>query len=258
MIRTIIVDDDCYHIESLVVMLNEHFKHVEIIATSSNVPDAVKKIDELRPELVFLDIEMGKHTGFDMLEMINERDFEVIFTTSYQKYAIQAIKASALDFIEKPIRKSNLEEALLRYKVKTGKERMLNLLSNFKLNSENQRIALPDKNGLSFFELKNIIRCQSDNSYTEFFILGENSNACVSTKIVVSKGFNDFEDFLLDKGFFYRIHNQHIVNINYIKKFIRHDGGYLIMDDKSGIAIPIARARKDDFLNYLQSRGIIL
>lgn len=257
MIKAIIVDDDSYHVESIITMLNEHFKRVEILATSNNVPDAVEKIVALKPQLVFLDIELGQFTGFDMLEMISERDFEVIFTTSYNKYAIQAIRASALDYLEKPILKDKLEEALTRFKEKAGKERMLNLLSNFKKSYENQRIALPDKNGLSFFELKNIIRCQSDNSYTEFIISSEVSN-CHVIKIIVSKGFKDFADFLLDKGFFYRIHNQHIVNINFIKKFVKHDGGYLIMDDKSGIAIPIARARKDDFLNFLQYHGIIL
>ena len=254
MIRTIIVDDDELHLQSLVDLLGEHFKHVEISATSTNVPDAANKIAQLKPQLVFLDIEMSPYTGFDLLEMVNERDFEVIFTTNYQKYAVQAIKASALDFIEKPIRKSNLEEALQRYKVKTGKARMLNLLANFKVKDEDQKIALPDKKGLSFFEVKNIIRCQSDNSYTEFFIWEEKKIEPV--KIIISKGLAYFEDFLLDRGFFFRIHNQHLINVNHIRKYIKCDGGYLIMDDNS--IIPVARNRKDEFVNYLQSRGIML
>jgi two-component system LytT family response regulator len=239
-------------------MLNEHFKQVEIIASCQNVTDGVNKIDELKPQLVFLDIEMEPYSGFDLLEMVDERDFEVIFTTNYQKYAIQAIKASALDFIEKPIRKASLEEALLRYKVKTGNAKVLNLLANFKLSEEDQKIALPDKNGLSFFEVKNIVRCRSDNSYTEFYISNGNFNPPTITKMVVSKGFNDFEDFLMDRGFFYRVHNQHIININHIKKYVKDDGGYLIMDDKSTVPIPIARARKEDFLNFLHSKGMLL
>jgi two-component system LytT family response regulator len=254
MIKTIIVDDDHLHLESLTAMLTDHFKNVEIMATSSNVPDAVTIIDELRPQLVFLDIEMAPHSGFDLLEMVNERDFEVIFTTNYQKYAVQAIKASALDFIEKPIRKVNLEEALQRYKEKTGKARMLNLLANFKVKDEDQKIALPDNKGMSFFEVKNIIRCQSDNSYTEFFILEEKKIEPV--KIIISKGLAYFEDFLLDRGFFFRIHNQHLINVNHIRKYIKCDGGFLIMDDNSNI--PVARNRKDEFVNYLQSRSIML
>ena len=173
MIRTIVVDDDVLHLQSLVGLLGEHFKQVEILATSTDVPDAAKKIDELKPQLVFLDIEISPYTGFDLLEMVDNRDFEVIFTTSYNRYAVQALKASALDFIEKPIDKDSLGEALLRYKEKTGKLKMQNLLVNFKLSNEDQKIALSDKSGLHFYELKNIVRCQSENSYTEFHILGE-------------------------------------------------------------------------------------
>jgi len=258
MIKTIIVDDDSFHIESMLSLLNENFKQVEVIATSTNVPDAVKKIGELKPLLVFLDIEMSPYTGFDLLEMVEERDFEVIFTTSYQKYAIQAIKASALDYIEKPLNKALLAEALQRFKAKSGKAKVTNLLSNFKLNSESQKIALSDKSGLNFFELKNIIRCQSDNSYTEFIILSEGEKSKEIVKIIVSKGFNDFEDFLVDKGCFYRVHNQHLVNINHIKKYVKDDGGYLIMDDNLNVTIPVARSRREDFLSYLKTKGIII
>jgi two-component system, LytTR family, response regulator len=255
MIKTIIVDDDHLHLESLDSMIKEHFKQIEIIALCHNITTAVCKIDELKPQLVFLDIEMGTHTGFDLLEMVSQRDFEVIFTTNYQKYAIQAIKASALDFIEKPIRKDHVAEALQRFKAKSGNERMLNLLANFKSDAEYHKIALPDKKGLSFFEVRNIIRCQSDNSYTEFFIL-ENGKQSELVKIEISKGLSYFEDYLLDKGFFYRIHNQHLINVNHIKKYIKCDGGYLMMMD--GSTIPVARNRKDDFIHYLQSRGIML
>jgi two-component system LytT family response regulator len=257
MIRTIIVDDDVLHLQALVGLLKEHFKHIEVLATSNSVIDAVKKINEFKPQLIFLDIEMSPYTGFDLLEMINERNFEVIFTTNYNKYAVQAIKASALDFIEKPLDVESLSGALKRYNEKSGKLRIQNLLSNFKLNSEEQKIALADKRGLHFYELRNVVRCQSDNSYTEFHILGESSKIGETIKIVVSMGMNDFEDFLLEKGFFYRVHNQHLINTNHIRKYVKDNGGYLIMDDNSGKSIPIARARKEDFLNYLKSRRIV-
>jgi two-component system LytT family response regulator len=257
MIKAIIVDDDVLHLQSLVELLNDHFRQVEIVATCNNVPDSVKIIDGMKPQLVFLDIEMSPYTGFDLLDMVNERDFEVIFTTNYNRYAIQAIRASALDFIEKPIRKENLEEALLRYREKTGKARMVNLLANFKLNYEDQRIALYDKCGLSFFEIKKIVRCQSDNAYTEFFIL-DDDKINETIRIEVSKGMAYYEDFLIEKGFFFRVHNKHIVNTNHIKKYVREDGGYLIMNDKSKVTIPIARNRKEDFTNFLRQRGIIL
>lgn len=257
MINAIIVDDDMLNIQSLAAMLDEHFKQVKVIATCNNVIDSVVVIDGMKPQLVFLDIEMSPYTGFDLLEMVKERDFEVIFTTNYNRYAIQAIRASALDFIEKPMQKDSLGEALMRFKEKTGKSRMANLLANFKLNQDVQRIALYEKSGLSFFEVKRIIRCQSDNAYTEFYIEDENNKNQV-LRIEISKGLSSFEDFLIDKGFFFRVHNKHIININHISRYVKEEGGYLIMDDKTKVTIPIARNRKEEFLNFLRSKEIIL
>lgn len=258
MIKTIIVDDDSLHLDSLSAMLTEHFKQVEIIGTCSSVPEAARKIEALKPELVFLDVELGPYSGFDLLEIVNERNFEVIFTTSYQKYAIQAIKASALDYIEKPLNKDSLEEALQRFNQKTEKNKITNLLSNLKTDPEYQRIALVNKNGLNFYKAKDIIRCQSDNSYTEFFILDDNKKNGETIKIEVSKGLTYFEDFLVDKGFFFRVHNQHLINIYQIKKFAKDCGGYLVMQGNPEVNIPIARSHKDDFLYFLKCRGIVI
>lgn len=253
MIRTIVVDDDLLHIESLVKILTENFKQVEIVATCSSVPIGVKMIDELKPQLVFLDIEMAPYTGFDLLEMVDERSFEVIFTTSYQKYAIQAIKASALDYIEKPLDGMMLSETLTRFKAKAGEAKIKNLLSNFKTNTQNQKIALCDNSGHNFFEVMNIIRCESDNSFTDFHIWDNNK----VVKFTVSKGLYHFEDFLFATGLFFRVHNKHLVNVNHIKKYAKDNGGYLIMDDKTGVTIPIARARKDDLMFFLRSKEMI-
>ena len=126
-----------------------------------------------------------------------------------------------------------------------------------KTDLNNHLIALPDKNGLNFFDIKDIIRCQSDNSYTEFFIRDESNLKKDVIKIVVSKGFEHFENFLVAKGVFYRFHNKHIVNIYLIKKYIKSDGGYLIMDDNTCAIVPVARARKEDFLQHLKSKGIL-
>jgi two-component system LytT family response regulator len=126
-----------------------------------------------------------------------------------------------------------------------------------KPNQDDHLIALADKNGLNFFEIRNIIRCQSDNSYTEFFILDESNQKKDVIKIIVSKGFEHFENFLVTKGFFYRVHNKHIVNIYHINKYIKSDGGFLMMDDDTCAVVPIARARKEDFLKYLKSMEIL-
>ena len=257
MIKTIIVDDDVFHLDSLVKMIKNHFKHIDIIATSSSVQDAVKKIDTLNPQLVFLDIELGSLTAFDLLEMLGDHDFEVIFTTCFSKYAIQALRASALDFIEKPLQLVEVLNALNRYKEKTSREKLMNLRANFRLPHEEQKIALNDKNGSSFYKTNNIIRCQSCNSYTEFYIIEEGIKPIQILKIVVSKGFEAYEDFLIERGFFYRVHNQHIINVNHIKNYFKDDGGYLLMDDHSKEAIPIARARKEDFIGFLRHKGMM-
>ncbi|HOW24302.1 MAG TPA: LytTR family DNA-binding domain-containing protein [Bacteroidales bacterium] len=125
-------------------------------------------------------------------------------------------------------------------------------------NHADQKIALPDKHGMGFFELNKIVRCQSENSYTHFFIQDSFGKGNPILRIIVSKGFEHYESFLLSKGFFYRVHNQHIININRIKRYTNSNGGYLLMDDDSGYRIPIARARKEGFMNHLITYGIIL
>lgn len=134
---------------------------------------------------------------------------------------------------------------------------MKNFSLNMQLNHDDHLIALPDKNGLNFFEIRRIIRCQSDNSYTEFFILDESNTKKDVIKVVVSRGFEHLENFLVTKGIFYRVHNKHIVNIFHINKYIKSDGGYLMMDDDTGAMVPVARSRKEDFLKHLKSKGIL-
>jgi two-component system LytT family response regulator len=125
-------------------------------------------------------------------------------------------------------------------------------------NDNDPKIALPDKNELAFFEIKKIIRCKSDNSYTEFLIVDDSGRKKIYLRKVVSKGIYHFEEYLMSTGFFYRIHNQHIINLNYLKKIIKTDGGHVLMDDNTNEMIPIARARKEEFLNHLKNKGVIL
>jgi len=256
MIRTILVDDDPKHLESLQKILNVHFKQIEIVATADNVPDGARKINELKPQMVFLDVEMGQYSGFDLLEMVDERDFDVIFTTSYQRYAIQAIKASALDYIEKPVDKEKLSEAIQRYRDKTVKNHINNLLENFRLPPQNQRIALADSNGMNFYETNRIICCISDNSTTYFQLKTEDPKTPVK-RVAVSKGLSQWEDFLFAKGFFFRVHNKYMININYVKKFVKNENAYLLLEHFQE-HIPVARNRKDEFIQFLRAKGIVL
>lgn len=124
-------------------------------------------------------------------------------------------------------------------------------------NNITPKIALPDKNELAIYDLKKIVRCKSDNSYTEFLILDDSGNEKEYIKKIVSKGIYHFEELLMSTGTFYRVHNQHIINVIHLKKIIKNNGGFVMMDDNTEEQIPIARARKDEFLNYLKEKGII-
>lgn len=254
MIRTIIVEDDSMHSKSLVRLLEENFSNVEILAVCNNVPEAVKEITAQKPQLVFLDVELGPYTGFDLLEMLENRNFEVIFTTAYQKYAVRAIKTSALDYLEKPIEPEALKTALSRYSNRAGEKKILNLLRNFKISYQEQKIAFYDKGTFVFVKLKDILRFHSDNAYTEVYYR-DNENIC---KTLVSKGIAHFEDLFDGKGLFFRVHNQHLINIQFIRQLGKENGYYLVMDDPEKSVVPVARARREEFLAFLRQNGILV
>ncbi|MDD2831133.1 MAG: LytTR family DNA-binding domain-containing protein [Bacteroidales bacterium] len=254
MIRAVIVEDDLMHVKTLVEMISTHIRDVEILSVCTNVPEAVKQIEALKPQLVFLDIELGPYTGFDLLDMVSKRDFEVIFTTAYQKYALRAIKISALDYIEKPFDVEDLKEALSRYQTRASEKKIQNLLNNFKISIQDHKIAFYDKGTFLFVKLKDILRLHSDNAYTEVYY---NDNQLVN-KLVVSKGIAHFEDFFEGRGLFFRVHNQHLININHIKQLGNDNGFYIVMDDAEKSVVPVARARRDEFLLFLRQSGILI
>ncbi|HBG53764.1 MAG TPA: hypothetical protein DDW70_06100 [Rikenellaceae bacterium] len=254
MIRTLIVEDDIMHARSLTDIIHEHFKNIQILSVCTNVPDAAQQIQELKPELVFLDVELGPLTGFDLLAMLNRRDFEVIFTTAYQKYAVQAIKMSALDYIEKPIDVNQLREALSRYKTKASEKKVQNLLVNLQSSEQDQKIALFDQGSFLFVRIKDIIRLRSENAYTEVYYL---ENQLVN-KALMSKSIAFYEEMLDGKGLFYRIHNQHLINITFIKRLVLNSGCAVIMDDVERSVVPVARSRRDRFLSYLRHNGLMI
>ena len=254
MIKTLIVEDDIMHARSLTEMIQEHFKNIRILSVCNNVPDAAQQIRELHPDLVFLDVELGPYTGFDLLAMLNRRDFEVIFTTAYQKYAVMAIKMSALDFIEKPIDVNQLREALSRYKTKESEKKLQNLLFNLQANEKDQKIALFDQGSFLFVNIKDIMRLRSENAYTEIYYLEDQH---VNTALM-SKSIAFHEELLDGKGLFYRVHNQHLVNIKYIKRLVLDSGCAVIMDDDERSVVPVARSRRDQFVSYLRDCGIMI
>jgi len=240
--RAIIVDDEKRARNYLRGILEDQFKKIEIIGEADGVEAGIKLVNELKPELVFLDVQMQDGTGFDLLAKIDRSKFHIIFISAYDRFAITAIKFSAVDYLLKPVESVDLGLALEKVnntKITNEVQNKLDLL----LNNVNkiEKIALPSLNGIEFVRIDNIIRCESDNNYTNFYLVSKE-------KIVVSKTLKEFEDMLERKGFF-RTHKSYIINLSFLKKYIKGEGGIAVMED--GSEIPVSRRRKEEFLEVL-------
>ena len=246
MLQTLIIDDEKRGRELLRMVLSTHCPEVKVIGEASNIKEAYNLIVQTDPDLIFLDIEMPGGTGFDLLSKFDEINFEVIFVTAFDKYAIKAIKFSAMDYLLKPVDEEELVKAIKKVEEnqnkKSNKERINNLVSNVKKTSDNQKIGLTSSDGLEFIEIKTILRCEADGKYTSVFLHD-------GKKLLVSKNLKEFEDLLTDYNFF-RIHHSHLVNLDYIKKYQSDRGGYVVMSD--GSTITVSQRKKEDFLNSLK------
>jgi two-component system LytT family response regulator len=243
MIRTVLIDDEPKNNRVLRMMLEEFCPEVTIVGEADNATDGVTLIREMKPELVFLDIEMPHGNGFDLLDQLKPVRFEVIFITAFNEYSLKAIKYSALDYLLKPVNieelKIAVQKAAEKVAARNTDSRIENLLYNLrKPQSDLQKIALPSKEGYIFILLTDIIRCESKTGYTTFYVDGMD-------KIVSSRNIKEYEP-LLPTDIFFRIHNSHIINLNHVKKYHRGRGGYIEMDD--GAMIEVATRRKDEFL----------
>jgi two-component system LytT family response regulator len=242
MTKAIIIDDEEGSRETLKNLVTNYTPHVEIVALANSVQTGKEAIQKFQPDFIFLDIQMQNETGFDLLEAI-EIDFDIIFTTAYDQYAVKAFKFCAIDYLLKPIDIDELVKAVdkisKRKKIEHSFEKLETLIYNQKSGgSGNKKIAVPTLEGLNFIQMNNIIRCEADGAYTYIFTTdGE--------KILVSKIIKEFEDLLQDYNFF-RTHQSHLINLSHIKKYVKGDGGYVVMLDNS--SIPVARRKKDEFL----------
>ncbi|HLF47591.1 MAG TPA: LytTR family DNA-binding domain-containing protein [Chitinophagaceae bacterium] len=238
-LRAIIIDDEHHSCDALKMLLDKCCPQVQITAICYSGADAIEKIRELKPDLIFLDIEMPNMNGFQMLEQISKINFEIIFTTSYDQYAITAFKFSALDYLLKPVDREELERAVQKVskKINPAISQQLDILLQ-KINQPSvpvQRIALPTMQGLEFVSVESIIHCSSSNNYTEFFLSDKK-------RLLVSRTLKETDDMLADHGFL-RVHNSHIINLNAITRYIKGEGGYLIMSD--GSSVDVSRSRKE-------------
>ncbi|HTM65531.1 MAG TPA: LytTR family DNA-binding domain-containing protein [Flavipsychrobacter sp.] len=246
-LTAIIVDDDpfsCFHLQDVI---KHKTSDLEILAVCNNGDDALKQIFELSPDIVFLDIEMpGSLNGFELLKKLPVINFEIIFTTAHEHYAIRAIRFAALDYLVKPVDIAALQEALSRVREKRMKAtdfsfRKLELVKQDTGKIKFENLAVPTMEGLLFIDMADIIYCEGQDKYTKIFTAG-------SKTILASQNLGNFEELLTAYNFF-RIHKSYLVNLNHIKRYLRGEGGQVIMTNEK--ALDVSRRRKEELLRIV-------
>ncbi len=247
-LKAVIIDDEQLAIESLSILLKDYAQELCLIGAACSVEQAVSLMPARAPDVVFLDVELGDGTGFDLLQQLAPINFEVIFTTGFNHYAISAIKFSAIDYLLKPIDRVELALSLekLRSKMKL-KERsspditiLLDLLS--KSANQNSKIVIPSSQGLEVVAVKEITYCEAEADYTLLLL-------DTGQRILSSYNIGEYEHLLTQQGFF-RLHHSFLVNKHFIKRYIKGDGG--LVELHSGKQLPVSRRKKSDFLVWLK------
>jgi two-component system, LytTR family, response regulator len=244
--KVFIVEDDPHQQATLTTLLTENFPEFLLIGIASTLEEARTKLAHEKPDLAFFDVLVPPGTSFDLLATVDHSQFDIIFTTSFEEYAVKAFRLSAVDYLLKPVVKEQLVQALEKFK----KRKSLNesqihiktLLDNLQRENTSTKIALPTLKGYVFVRISDVIRCESDNTYTTFFTNDKRS-------IIVSKTLKDCETMLQDYRFF-RVHNSHLINLEYIAEYLKGEGGMIRMTD--GSTIDVSRRRKDEFLQLLK------
>jgi len=244
-LKAILVDDELNSLQNLQFKIREYCPSLRVVDQTQNPEEAIRMIQQHKPDVIFLDIEMPRMSGFKMLEQIAEVDFEVIFITAYNHYAINAIRISAFDYLVKPVAIEDLQQTVDRlgnFSIKKTRERAKLLKQNLaNPKSQEDHIAIPTNDGLEFIQIKQIIRIESSSNYSKLILQN-------GQQLLVTRQLKDFEELLQDYRF-YRVHHSHLVNLNFIAKYIRGDGGQIAM--RNGDMIDVSRRKKEVFLKLI-------
>lgn len=252
MIKALLIDDDKNLREGMKKLLALFAPNIKIIGEADSVVSGVAAMDKLQPQVVFLDIQLNDGTGFDILEKvakINDAiNSNIVFITAHEQYAIKAFRFSALDFLLKPVDPEELQKVIKKIEAVVEKKNDFShidlLLENIRKNVDNfKRIALSTSDGIHLFDISDIIRCESEDNYTRFYI--ENHKP-----VLISKTLKEYEE-LLNEHNFERIHQSHLINLNYLKSYIKKDGGYVVMAD--GSKLPISQRKRERLQTILKS-----
>ncbi len=245
MITAIIIDDEAKGRLALRQKLQSYCPDVTILAEAADGIEALSAIEKHHPQLIFLDIEMPKMNGFEMLNTIKEKNFHIIFTTAYDQYAIKAIKYAAFDYLLKPIDIEELKTAVERIDGSESDQtkRQIELLQQNIQHPKKQlnKLAIPTLEGLLFFDINDIIQLEANSNYTNIIFTNK-------SKIIASKTLKEFEE-LLPTDIFFRTHHSHLINLNYIKRYIKGDGGQIEL--QNGNYVDVSRRKKEEFLKAI-------
>jgi two-component system, LytTR family, response regulator len=243
-IKTLLVDDESPVRAALRELLLRHFPFVEVVGEASNIPEAVKQIHKLNPDLVFLDIEMPGYSGLQLLEFFNpqEVNFDIVFVTAFNEYAIQAFKISAFDYLLKPVDIQELSETLKRFSERKSKQKIferVNLLKEtFASPKVPTQIAIASLQGIDFVELDQVMLLEADGTYTKII-------RTEGEPVLSSKPLGEFENLLQSNASFFRVHRSYLINLHYVRKLSSKEGDIIIL--KNEMEVPLSRYRKKEF-----------
>ena len=245
MIKAIIIDDEQNCIDALAADLEKYCGNVEVAAKCASGKEGILAIKKYKPRLIFLDVEMPWMNGFEMLEILDQIDFCIIFTTAYDKFAAKAFRISAVDYLLKPVDSADLKAAVYKAEEKilssAGVVNIQNLLHNIKQPVQEQKIALPNRDGFEFVQVNSILYCGAEGAYTKIVFKDKHA-------LLISRSLGDIEE-MLPHEIFIRIHHSTIVNLNAVTHFIRADGGYVVMN--SNEKLMVSKARKEALLERM-------
>ncbi|MBS1598830.1 MAG: response regulator transcription factor [Bacteroidetes bacterium] len=247
MLTAIIIDDEMHAVDTLSILLAKYCPDVQVVDKCMSAEKALKSIVKLNPDIVFLDIEMPVMNGFELLEQFKEIHFAIIFTTSYDQYAIKAMRLSAMDYLLKPVVPKELVAAVQKVALRKTLpfQEQFEMLANRIKGRETgfQKIAVPTSSGFELIPADQILYCEVDDNYTHITTKSKG-------KILACRSLKDMEEQFRDFDFFARVHNSYLVNLNEVEKYNKGEGGYVVMSD--GHLIDVSRSRKEMFLNKLQ------
>jgi two-component system LytT family response regulator len=247
MIKAILVDDEVHCLDTLNILLSDYCPDVQVLETCLSGKKALEAAGRLQPDLVFLDIEMPMMNGFEVLEQFEKIPFSVIFTTSYDQYAIKAIRFSALDYLLKPIDRNELISAVgkvhTRHHPPTAEQLQILMEHIQHREASFSKVAVPTAEGFELIPAEEIVRCEADDNYTHLFLRNK-------TRIVACRTLKEMEEQFQDFSAFIRVHHSYLVNLNEVSKYVRGEGGYLVMND--GSTVNVSRSRKELLLRKFQ------